>query len=78
MFLEKNNKIMFLILRIIFKVQIYSIQMFKIFKIIILFLNNNKLKKTHKIQNLNILVNKLINPIIIKNLLKYKQTIFQI
>ena len=78
MFLEKNNKIMFLILRIIFKVQIYSIQMFKIFKIIILFLNNNKLKKTHKIQNLNILVNKLINPIIIKKLLKYKQTIFQI
>ena len=78
MFLEKNNKIMFLILRIIFKVQIYSIQMFKIFKIIILFLNNNKIKKTHKIQNLNILVNKLINPIIIKNLLKYKQTIFQI
>ena len=78
MFLEKNNKIMFLILRIIFKVQIYSIQMFKIFKIIILFLNNNKIKKTHKIQNLNILVNKLINPIIIKKLLKYKQTIFQI
>ena len=78
MFLEKNNKIMFLILRIIFKLQIYSIQMFKIFKIIILFLNNNKFKKTHKIQNLNILVNKLINPIIIKKLLKYKQTIFQI
>ena len=78
MFLEKNNKILFLILRIIFRVQIYSIQTFKIFKIIILFLNNNKLKKTHKIQNLNILVNKLINPIIIKKLLKYKQTIFQI
>lgn len=52
--------------------------MFKVFKIIILFLNKNKIKKTHKIQNLNILINKLINPIITKKLVKYKQTIFQI
>jgi len=69
---------MFLMWRTIFKVQIYSTQMFKVFKIIILFLNKNKIKKTHKIQNLNILINKLINPIITKKLVKYKQTIFQI